>query len=209
MLNRVILCLTILMIGAAMVSPVLASGASTGEGDINPLALSAWKADLAIWTGVVFLVLLAVLWKLAWKPIAEGLDKREQNVADQIAQAEQANQKAKDILSDYERKLAGAQDQVRAILDQGRRHAEQLGQEMLDKAKEEAKLEYERAVKQIDAATSAAIKELADQSATLAVDLAGKIVRSKLNPSDHARLIDQAVAGFAPGKSDPSKASQN
>ena len=66
---------------------------------------------------------------------------------------------------------------------------------MIDKAKEDAKAEYQRAVKQIDAATAAAIKELADQSATMAVELAGKIVRAKLNPSDHARLIEQAVAG--------------
>jgi F-type H+-transporting ATPase subunit b len=80
---------------------------------------------------------------------------------------------------------------------------------MLDKAKGEAKLEYDRAVKQIDSATSAAIKELATQSATLAVELAGKIVRAKLNPSDHTRLIDQAVAGFAQSKTDPSKVSRN
>ena len=144
---------------------------------------------------MVFLCLLAILWKFAWKPIAEGLDKRERNVADQIAQAEAANQKAKEILADYERKLAAAQDQVRGILDQGRRDAEQLGRELIDKAKEEAKAEYQRAVKQIDAATAAAIKELAGQSATLAVELAGKIVRAKLNPGDHARLIEQAVAG--------------
>ena len=50
-----------------------------------------WKSDLALWTAVVFLCLLAILWKFAWKPIAEGLDKRERNVADQIAQAEAAN----------------------------------------------------------------------------------------------------------------------
>ena len=201
MASRVLSCLLILAIGAAIASPVLASGsAPTGDGDMNPLAPSAWKLDLALWTAVVFVCLLAILWKFAWKPIAEGLDKREQGVADQIAQAEAANQKAKDILADYDRKLADAQEQVRGILDQGRRDAEQVGRELIDKAKEQAKAEYQRAVGQIDAATAAAIKELADQSATLAVELAGKIVHAKLNPSDHARLIEQAVAGFVQGK---------
>jgi F-type H+-transporting ATPase subunit b len=176
---------------------LLASTGGETAGPINPLE---WKSDLALWTAVVFLGLLAILWRFAWKPIVEGLDKRERNVADQIAQAESANQKAKDILADYERKLAAAGDQVRAILDQGRRQAEQAGHELIDKAKEEAKAEYQRAVKQIDAATSAAIKELAGQSATLAVELAGKIVQSKLTASDHARLIEQAVAGFVEGR---------
>jgi F-type H+-transporting ATPase subunit b len=182
------------------------SAASEGAGQPNPLE---WKSDLALWTAVVFLCLLAILWKLAWKPIAKGLDAREQNVTDQIAQAEAANQKAKEILADYERKLAAAGDQVRAIIEQGRHDAEQLGHELVDKAKEDAKAEFQRAVKQIDAATAGAIEELADRSATLAVELAGKIVRSKLNPSDHARLIEQAVTGFVQSKGDVTNASRN
>ena len=117
----------------------LVLAASEEGGPVNPLE---WKSDLAIWTAVVFLLLLAILWKIAWKPLAEALDKREQNMADQIAQAEAANQKAKEILADYERKLAAAQDEVRAILDQGRRDAEQAGHELIDKAKQEAEAEY-------------------------------------------------------------------
>ena len=60
------------------------------------------------------------------------------------------------LLADYEQKLAAAGDEVRGILDQGRRDAEQLGRELLDKAKEEAKAEHQRAVEQIEAATGAA-----------------------------------------------------
>ena len=181
---------------------ILASAGGEGAGSVNPLE---WKSDLAIWTAVVFLCLLVILWKFAWKPIAEGLDKREQNVADQIAQAEAANQKASNILADYQSQLAAAGDKVRAILDQGRRDAEQVGQEVVDKAKQEAQAEYQQALKQIDAATDNAIKELAGQSATLAVELAGKIVRAKLNPNDHSRLIEDAVGGFVRGEKDVSR----
>jgi len=55
-------------------------------------------------------------------------------------------------------------------------------------------------VQQIEAAADAAVKNLADQSAAMAVELAGKIVRAKLNPADHARLIEQAVSGFTVSK---------
>ena len=210
MFYRVMFCLMLVLIGAALAAPALASGsAPAGEGDMNPLAPSAWKADLAIWTAVVFLLMLAVLWRFAWGPLAAGLDKRENNIAQQIAQAEQANQQAKDLLAGYEKKLADAGDQVRAILDQGRRDAEQVGRQMLDKAKEEAKAEQQRALQQIEAATGAAINELADQSAALAVELAGKIVHAKLNPADHARLIEDAVAGFMVGKGDIRSVSRN
>jgi F-type H+-transporting ATPase subunit b len=218
MLNRVFFCLVFLVVGLATVSPVLASGhaqpetaagEAAHEGNINPLAPSEFKTDLAIWTAVVFLVLFAVLKKFAWGPLAEGLDKRENHIADQIAKAEAANRQAKDLLAGYEKKLGEAQDEVRGILEKGRRDAEQLGRQMIDKAKEEAKAEQQRAVQQIEAATSAAVKELADRSASLAVDLAGKIVQAKLSAGDHSRLIEQAVAGFVRGKNDPQGASRN
>jgi F-type H+-transporting ATPase subunit b len=179
-------------------APAHAPAAAEGEGDVSPLG---WKSDLAIWTAVVFVCLFVVLWKFAWGPIARGLDKREHSVADQIAQAEAANQKAKDLLADYERRLAAAGDQVRGILEQGRRDAEQVGRELVAKAKEEAKAEQELAAKRIEAATDAAVKELADRSAELAIGLAQKIVRAKLTASDHAALIDRAVNGFVQGKS--------
>ncbi|MGD0383250.1 MAG: F0F1 ATP synthase subunit B [Thermoguttaceae bacterium] len=178
------------------------TAAGQEEGNINPIPMS-WqqvKGDLTIWTAVVFLVLMVILWKFAWGPLSEGLDKREQHIADQIAQANEANQKAKDLLAGYEKKLADSQDEVRAILEKGRRDAEQVGRAMLDKAKANAKVEGERMLKQIDAATAGAIKELADRSAALAVELAGKIVHARLNPKDHAKLIEQAVAGFAESK---------
>jgi F-type H+-transporting ATPase subunit b len=180
---------------------------ATGEKASNEPTINflEFKTDLALWTAVVFLLLLAILWKFAWGPLADGLDKREKHIADQIAQANEANQKAKDLLAGYEKKLADSQNEVRAILEKGRRDAEQVGRTMIEKAKADAKAEGERALKQIDAATAGAIKELADRSATMAVELAGKIVHAKLNPKDHAKLIEQSVAAFAGSKSGASR----
>jgi F-type H+-transporting ATPase subunit b len=171
----------------------LATSVLLAAGDPNPLD---FKSDLALWTAVVFLLLLAVLWKFAWKPIAEGLDSREKHISGQIADAERANHEARQLLADHQTKLASAQDEVRGIIDQARRDAEKLGREMLDKAKSEAAAERQRSLQQIETATAGALQELAQRSATLAVDLAGKIVRSRLNAADHAGLIQKAVDEF-------------
>jgi len=179
------------------------AAAERGERGLNPLAWKELKADLAVWTAVVFLVLLAVLWKFAWGPLAQGLDRREQAVAGQIAQAEQANQQAKDLLARYQQQLADAKEEVRGILEQSRRDAEHLGREMLDKAKQEARTEHQRALREIDNATAGALKELAERSAALAVELAGKILGARLEAKDHSRLIEQAVTDFA--QQEPSK----
>jgi F-type H+-transporting ATPase subunit b len=193
MWGRILICalLTALIALPLLPSTALASAPQEGGGDSQE-----WQVDLALWTTVVFLVLVAVLWRFAWGPLAAALDRREKGIADQIAEAEAANQKAKDMLADYERKLAEAKDEVRGILDQGRRDAEKLGREMLDKAKEEASGEHVRAMKEIEAAADAAVRSLADRSAKMAVELAGKIVHAKLNPAEHAKLIEQAVSGF-------------
>jgi F-type H+-transporting ATPase subunit b len=155
-----------------------------------------FQTDLALWTGVIFVVLFAVLWRYAWGPIARGLDSRERMIADQIAQAERSNEEARRLLADYQQKLAGSQDEVRAIVEQGRREAEQSGRELLEHARGEAKREQEKALREIDQAKDGALKELAERSATLAVDLAGKILGARLKSEDHSRLIAQALANF-------------
>ena len=176
-------------------------GGGGGGGSVSPIPTS-WdeikklQADLPLWTAGVFLVLTAILWKFAWGPLAQGLERREQGIADQISQAEQSNREAKELLQGYEQKLADSRGEVQRILDKGRQDAEQLGREMLEKARQEAEAEQRRAVEQIDAATAGALKELARESSNLAVDLAGKILQAELKPADHSRLIAQAVSDF-------------
>jgi len=194
--TAVLICLVLLCIA----TPVLAAeGGGDGADKLNPVNAKGlnFQGDLTIWTAVVFLVVLAILYKGAWGPISEGLQKREGEIADQIAEAQRKNEEARQILADYERKLAAAQDEVRTLIEQGRRDAEKIGRQMLDKAREEAGIERQRAVQQIESATLAALKELADRSATLAVDLAGRIVGSQLKAADHSRLIEQAVSEFS------------
>ncbi|OHB79182.1 MAG: ATP synthase F0 subunit B [Planctomycetes bacterium RBG_16_64_12] len=164
-----------------------------GEVNINPLE---FQKDLAIWTAVIFLVLMAVLWKFAWGPIARGLEKREQRIADEIASAERSNTEARQLLEEYHERLAATGQEVRQMLQAARRDAEQVGHEIVEKAKAESQAEHRRALGEIDLATAHALKELAERSATLAVELAGKIVRSELDPKAHSQLIEQAMADF-------------
>lgn len=172
-------------IGHANASP----GLETNPADI--------KSDLAVWTFVVFLLLLGVLWKFAWGPLATGLEKREHSIADEIAAAQRAHEEAKQLLADHERRLAGAADEVRAMIEQARRDGEQVKAEILAEAKAGADAERTRAIHDIEAATVQALHSLAEKSADIVVDLAGKIVQSKLSPEEHSRLVREAVGRFS------------
>lgn len=179
-----------------------------GSGQIDPLGLGTpekWKAqqDLALWTGAVFLVFFLVLWRFAWRPIAQGLDQRERQIADQIQQTQANHEQARQLLAEYQRKLAASEAEVRAILERGRQEAEQLRQQILQQAKAETEAEKQRLLREIDAAAATAAQQLAEKSARLAVDLAGKLVRAELDVKAHARLVEQAVRDFsalAPGE---------
>jgi len=155
------------------------------------------RTDLAIWTFVVFLVVLALLWRFAWGPIVEALEAREQRIADNIAAAERQNKQAADLLKAYELKLQNAANEVRAMLDEARRDAQHTQEEILAKARAEAEAERQRALRDIDIATEHSLKRIAEEGANLAVDLAGRIIRAQLKPEDHARLIQEALGEFA------------
>jgi F-type H+-transporting ATPase subunit b len=199
MLTR-LTALVVLICVLALCAAAPAMAEEPGGGNpLNPVTAEGYnfKGDLALWTAVVFLLVLAVLGKFAWGPICDGLAKRESNIAGQLADAQRNNEEARKLLTEYEKKLDAAHDEVRALIEQGRRDAEKVGQQVLDKAREESAIERQRALQQIESATSAALKDLADRSATLAVELAGKIVGAQLKAADHSRLIEQSVAEFA------------
>jgi F-type H+-transporting ATPase subunit b len=160
----------------------------------NPLSIDP---DLAIFTVLVFLLLLAVLRKFAWKPIIAGLERREEHVGSQLEEAERRNREAEEMLNRYQAELASASDQVRQMLEEARKSAEVHREQELARTQEAVKAERERALSDIDAAKDRASQEVAAKAADAAVALAGRIVRRDLNKGDHAALVSQAVNQFS------------
>lgn len=170
-------------------------GTHFGQEDVD-LDPSELKGDLAIFTFIVFLLLVGILYKFAWGPISHGLEKREHHISDQIAAAERANAEAKQMLAQYEQKLVSAQDEVRAIMEKAHRDAAALQQEILAQARADAAAEMDRAKRDVETAKDQALRELAETSANLAVELAGKVIRAQLDAQKHAQLVTEALAQF-------------
>ena len=149
--------------------------------------------DLAIATGIVFVLLFLVLSKFAWGPIVEALDNREQSVANKIEEANNNFAKAQEQLAIYEKKIAAAAEESRAMLDTARKDAEAVAAKVRAEAEEDAKRQRERALTDIEAAKNAALRDISEKSADIAVSLAGKIVRREVKSADHAELIRGAL----------------
>jgi F-type H+-transporting ATPase subunit b len=155
-----------------------------------------FRSDMAIWSLAVFLLLLGLLGKFAWKPIMDGLDKREQGIEHQIAETRKSNEEAKRMLVSYERRLAEASDEVRGMLEEARRDSEATKQAIVAEARKAAEDEQARAKHEIGLARDEALSSIALKAGDLAVEVAGKFLREKIGKEDHSRLVRDSVASL-------------
>jgi len=167
------------------------AAASAESENPNPLV---FDPDLAIFTAVVFLLLLFVLGKFAWPQIVTALDERERKIADNIAAAEAKHEDAKRLLSEYEAKLATAAGEVRELLEEARRDAEVTKNRIAAEARQASEEEKTRALREIERAKDGAIQDLAHASANVAIDLARKVVREDLTADRQSQIVREALS---------------
>ena len=161
--------------------------------NLSPLE---FVSNTAAWTLVIFLSVVAILYKFAFGPIAKALDEREQGILGNIAAAQKQNEDAKELLKQYQDKLDASKEEVRQIIEKAKQDAQRQADDIVAKAREAAVLERDRAMKEIESATTSALQSIAERSATLAADLAGKMIRAEVRPEQHRSLIDAALYEF-------------
>ncbi len=150
-------------------------------------------AGSAIVNIAIFIGVFAILSKLAWPVILDGLKAREGKIRSDLESADKANQEAKSILAGYQSKLDEAQAKVQTMLAEARKDGEAAGQKIVDEAKAEAERQRVRAIADIETAKKVAISELAGQTSDLAMLVARKVVGRELKADDHADLIRQSL----------------
>ena len=155
-----------------------------------------FKADAAIATFVIFLLLMAILTKFAWKPIAHGLEAREKGIEEKIEQARIAAERATEQLKEYEARLAAATQEAQQIVGQARKDADAAKEKILSEAQALSQREREKAVADIAAAKNQALREIAEKSVDTAIGLARNIIRREVRPGDHEQLIQDALKQF-------------
>ena len=89
--------------------------------------------------------------------------------------------------------MATAAQEANELVAEGRRDAEATKDRIIAEATEAAKAERTRAINEIELAKNASLQAVAEQSADMAVALAGKIVARQLNPEDHSKLVRESL----------------
>jgi F-type H+-transporting ATPase subunit b len=152
------------------------------------------RLDLTLWTIVVFVVLLLVLRRFAWKPMLAGLQGREANIRGALDEAHTARDDAQKLRTDLQAEMDKVHEKIREMMDEARRDGQQNKDRMVAEGKAEIQAERDRARREIRTEREHAVQELWSQTAQLATLVSAKVIGRSLNADDHRNLVDQAVA---------------
>jgi F-type H+-transporting ATPase subunit b len=156
-----------------------------------------WKSDLAIYTFVVFLLLLLLLWKVAFGPISQALEAREEGIRKDIADAKAEREKAEVLRGQYEGMLEAAGDKVREIFAEANAKAEEMRAKRAAEADQEAQARIQQAIQEIERAKGQAIAELFEMENQRIVQATEHVLGRALSQDDQSRLVNEALAHFS------------
>lgn len=153
------------------------------------------EIGLFFWQTIVFLVLLFLMAKFAWKPILNSVRNREQSINDALASAENARKEMQNLKSDNEQLLKEARAERDAIL----REARELKEKVITDASEEAKVKADKIVadakRSIELEKQSAMAELKNHVAELSVEIAEKIIRKELSAKNEQHQMIEKMIG--------------
>lgn len=149
-----------------------------------------------LWTTIIFLVVWLVLGRTAFKPIASGLKKRENDIQEALDAAKQAKAEMEQLQSKNEELLREAREERSVMLKEAKNAADGIVKEAKEKAKAEANQLVDNARSEIEAQKDSAMREVKQEVGAIALDIAEQVMRKQLAQDDEqqalvSRLVDQ------------------
>jgi F-type H+-transporting ATPase subunit b len=174
-----------------------------GKGEEHPHETPGMlSSDLGVWTFLVFLAVFAILYWKAWPLILEGLQKREHTIQNALDEAKKAQGEAEKLRAQLNQEMSRAQDKVREIIDEGRKHATQMQDEMLNKARADIQADRDRLRRELDTARDQALSEIWTKATDLASLMSAKAIGRQISMDDHRRLFDESLEELTRAGSD-------
>jgi F-type H+-transporting ATPase subunit b len=146
---------------------------------------------MMVWTIVTFVILAFILKKFAWGPILGVIDAREKTIKEALEESKRAREAAGEALAKNKSMMAQAHGEAARIVSEGQKEAEKIRAELLEKARGDAANVLEQGRKQIELETRQAIAQLKGTVVSVALDAAGKLIRSSVDDAKHRQLVEE------------------
>ena len=156
--------------------------------------ISEFSFGLFFWQILIFIFLVLLLKKFAWKPILDTVNERESSIKDAMSEADKARNEMAAIQESNQKVLKEARAEREALL----KDARNTGAEIVAQAKTDAKTEANKIISQAQDAIQnekrAAVNELKNQVAQISLEIAEKVIDTELaNKDKQAQLVDKLL----------------
>ena len=159
--------------------------------------INEFSIGLFFWQLVLFVGLVLLLRKFAWKPILDAVEKREDGIQNALEAAENAKVEMQNLQADNDKLLKEARAEREAMLKEARELKTKMIEDAKTEAQEQANTIIEQAQAAIESEKKSAMAELKGQVAGLSLEIAEKVVRQELSNKDKQIELVESMLGDA------------
>ncbi len=156
--------------------------------------LEEFSLGLFFWQTLLFIALVFLLWKYAWKPILNAVNDREEGIKNALAAAEEAKKEMQNVTADSEKLLQEARAEREVMLKEAR----EIKDKIVADARDLAQVEGDKLIKQaqatIESEKKAAVEDIKNQVADLSLQIAEKVIKEQLSDDKkQIKLVDDML----------------
>jgi F-type H+-transporting ATPase subunit b len=156
--------------------------------------INDFSFGLFIWQILIFVGLILLLKKFAWKPILDTVNEREEGIKNALLSAENARNEMKNLQDDNQRILQEARIERDNLLKEAREMKEKMVADAKNEAQAQGLKMIEQAKTAIQAEKNAAMADLKAQVSNLSLDIAEKLLKDELsNKEAQTKLVEKML----------------
>jgi F-type H+-transporting ATPase subunit b len=159
--------------------------------------LEQFSLGLFFWSALIFVGLILLLKKFAWKPILDAINDREDGIKNALLSAENAKKEMQNLKSDNEKLLAEARAERDAMMKEAREIREKMIADAKTDAQEQGQKMIEQAKTAIQNEKNAAMADLKNQVSSLSIEIAEKVLKSELADKASQNQLVEKMLGEA------------
>ena len=157
------------------------------------------NTGLMFWTLLIFIVLMFVLARFAFKPLTAAVEAREKALEEAIAAAKRDREEAAKLLEEQRHAVDVSRADAQRLIAEARTTGEKLRGEMLQETKLQQHELLERARIEIDLERKRAIADLRREAVDLALAGASKVIERNLDDQTNRKLVESFLASVPTG----------
>ncbi len=156
--------------------------------------IEEFSLGLFFWQTLLFIALVFLLWKYAWKPILNAVNDREEGIKNALAAAEDAKKEMQNVTADSEKLLQEARAEREVMLKEAREIKDKLVADARDLAQVEGDKMIKQAQATIESEKKAAVADIKNQVADLSLQIAEKVIKEQLSDDKkQIKLVDDML----------------